>query len=135
MSKEQIESIPEFKYLIEFLKSYNLDEPVWKVLGGSPAGYLKFEEAVDYNNSKLSLYDTASSDVVMNQVKNHLQSILSDSFNNNVTNSSSNTKQIIKIFRERKVIKIPNSELAGMGLLLDCPSKVFREVKSMEDDW
>jgi hypothetical protein len=30
MSKEQIESIPEFKDLIDFLKSHNLDEPVWK---------------------------------------------------------------------------------------------------------
>ena len=34
MSKEQIESIPEFKGLIALLKSHNLDEPVWKVLGG-----------------------------------------------------------------------------------------------------
>jgi hypothetical protein len=40
MSKEQIESIPEFKDLIDFLKSHNLDEPVWKVLGGSPADYI-----------------------------------------------------------------------------------------------
>ena len=33
MSKELIESIPEFKDLIDFLKSHNLDESVWKVLG------------------------------------------------------------------------------------------------------
>jgi hypothetical protein len=58
MSKEQIESIPEFKGLIDFLKSHNLGEPVWKVLAGSPADYLKFEEPIiDYESS---LSDTAS---------------------------------------------------------------------------
>ena len=46
MSKEQIDSIPEFKDLIDFLKSHNLDEPVWKVLGGSPVDYLKLEETM-----------------------------------------------------------------------------------------
>jgi hypothetical protein len=98
------------------------------VLGGSPAGYLKLKQLV----VKMSLPDAASDEVV-NQVKNHLQSVLSDSLNRNVANSSFNTKQIIKIFRERKVIKIPKMELEGMGLLLDYPNKVFREVKTMED--
>jgi hypothetical protein len=129
MSKEHIESIPEFKDLIDFLKSHNLDEPVWKVLGGSPADYLKLEEAIIDN--KLSLSDTAS-DVVVNQVKDHLQSVLSDSLNKNVLNSSANTKAIIDAFREKKAIKIPKAELKAMGLLLDNPNKVFREVKTME---
>jgi len=129
MSKEQIESIPEFKDFVDFLKSHNLDEPVWKVLGGSPADYLKLEEAIIDN--KLSLSDTAS-DVVVNQVKDHLQSVLSDTFNKNVLNSSSTTKQIIKIFREKKTTKIPKAELKAKGLLLDYPNKVFREVKTME---
>ena len=128
MSKELIDSIPEFKDLIDFLKSHNLDEPVWKVLGGSPIDYLKLKKLVV---KMLSLPDTPS-DVVVNQVKNHLQSVLSDSLNKNVLNSSSNTKQIIKIFRERKVNKIPKMELEGMGFLLDYPNKVFREVKTME---
>ena len=128
LSKEQIESIPEFKGLIDVLKSRNLEGPVWKVLGGSPAGYLKLKQLV----VKMSLPDAASDEVV-NQVKNHLQSVLSDSLNKNVANSSFNTKQIIKIFRERKVIKIPKAELEGMGFLLDYPNKVFREVKTMED--
>ena len=79
----------------------------------------------------MSLSDTAS-DVVVNQVKNHLQSVLSDTFNKNVLNSSSNTKQIIKIFRDRKIIKIPKAELEAKQLLLDYPNKVFREVKTME---
>jgi hypothetical protein len=46
MSKELIESIPEFKDLIDFLKSHNLDEPVRKVLGGSPIDYLKLKKLV-----------------------------------------------------------------------------------------
>ena len=129
MSKEQIESIPEFKGLIALLKSHNLDEPVWKVLGGSPADYLKLEEAIIAN--KLSLSDTASEKVV-NQVKNHLQSVLSDSLNKNVVKSSLNTIQIIKIFREKKITMIPMPELKAEGLLLDYPNKVFREVKTME---
>eukprot|EP00981_Chlorochromonas_danica_P002014 scaffold413_cov176-Ochromonas_danica.AAC.10 len=129
MSKEQIESIPEFKGLIDFLKSHNIDEPVWKVLGGSPADYLKLEEAITDN--KLSLSDAASEEVV-NQVKNHLQSVLSDSLNKIVLNSSSNTEAIINVFREKKVTKIPKSELKAMGLLLDYPNIVFREVKTME---
>ena len=131
MSKEQIESIPEFKDLIVFLKSHNLDEPVWKVLGGSPADYLKLEEAIiDY---KFSLSDTAS-DVVVNQVKNHLRSFLTKSLNR-ILKSSSTTKQIIKIFRERKIIMIPMPELEAEGLLLDYPNKVFREVVTMEDSY
>ena len=87
MSKEQIESIPEFKVLIDFLKSHNLDEPVWKVLGGSPIDYLKLKKLVV---KMLSLPNIASDEVV-NQVKNHLESVLSDSLNKNVADSSSNT--------------------------------------------
>jgi hypothetical protein len=132
MSKEQIESISEFKDLIDFLKSHNLDEPVWKVLGGSPADYLKLEEAIIVN--KLSLPNTAS-DVVVNQVKDHLQSVLSNSLNKIVANSSSTTEDIIEIFRKRKVNKIPKMELKGLGFLLDYPNKVFREVDTVEDSY
>ena len=129
MTSIPIESIPEFKDLIDFLKSHNLDEPVWKVLGGSPADYLKLEEALTDNKSSLS--DTASEEFV-NQVRNHLQSVLSDSLNKNVVKSNFNTKQTIKIFREKKIIRIPMAELEAMGLLLDYPNKVFREVKNIE---
>jgi len=128
MSKEQIESIPEFKGLIDFLKSHNLDDPVWKVLGGSPADYLELKETI---NKKLSLSDTASDEVV-NQVKDHLQSFLTKALNKNILKSSLNTKKIIKVFRKRKVIKIPMSELEAMKLLLDYPNKVFREVEKKE---
>jgi hypothetical protein len=125
MSKEQIESIPEFKELIDFLKRHNLDEPVWKVLGGSPAGYLKLKEAIIDN----ALSDTASDEVV-NQVKKHLQSVLTDTLNK-IVKGSSTTEQIMKIFREEQIIRILTTELKAKGLLLDYPNKVFREVKTL----
>ena len=128
MSKEQIESIPEFERLIDVLKSRHLDIPVWKVLGGSPADYLKLEEALDKN----SLMSKTASDEVVDQVKNYVQIILSHALNKNIFNSSLTTKQIIKILKERNVIKIPKSELEAMGLLLDYPNKVFREVSTLE---
>ena len=128
MSKELIESIPELEELINFLKSHNLDEPVWKVLGGSPIDYLKLKKLV----GKILTTPNTSSNVVVNQVKNHIQSVLSDSLNKTVADSSSNTKQLMKIFRERKVNKIPKMEIAEMGLLLDYPNNVFREVARKE---
>eukprot|EP01036_Dinobryon_divergens_P037822 gene37822-49551_t len=133
MSKDQIESIPELKGLIDFLKTHNLDEPVWKVLGGSPADYLKLAEATTDN--KLSLSDTASaSDEVVNRVKNHLQLVLTKALKE-ILKSSSTTKQIIKIFREKKMIMIPMAELNAEGFLLDYPNKVFREMDTMEDSY
>ena len=131
-SKEQIESIPEFRGLIALLKSHNLDEPVWKVLGGSPADYLKLEEAIADNKASLS---GAASEEVVNQVKNHLQSVLSDSLNKDVVKSNFNTKQIIKIFRKKKITMIPKMELEAEGLLLDYPNKVFREVVTIEGSY
>ena len=72
----------------------------------------------------------------MNQVKNHLESVLSDTFNKIVLNSSSNTQAIINVFREKKVTKMPKAELDAMGLLLlDYSNKVFREVKTMEGSY
>jgi hypothetical protein len=51
-----------------------------------------------------------------------------------ILKSSSTTKQIIKIFREKKIIMIPMPALEAEGLLLDYPNKVFREVVT-RDDW
>ncbi len=133
MSKEQIESIPELKDLIAFLRSHNLDEPVWKVLGGSPADYLELEEAIIGNKSSLS--DDTASEKVVNQVKNHLQLVLTKSLNNIVANSSFNTKQIINVSRKKKITMIPKMELEAEGLLLDYPNKVFREVVTIEDSY
>ena len=77
----------------------------------------------------------AASDVIVNQVKNHLQSDHSDSLNKNVANSSSNTQAIIKVFREKKVVNISISKLYAMGFLLDYPNQVFREMHTMEDSY
>ncbi len=40
MSRDQIESIPVFKSLIDALKAHKLDNFVWNVLGGSPIDYV-----------------------------------------------------------------------------------------------
>ncbi len=133
MSKEQIDSIPELKDLITFLKSHNLDEPVWKVFGGSPIDYLKLEEAII--GKKLSLSDNTASEKVVNLVKNRLHSVLTKSLNKNVADSSANTQAIIDAFREKKIIRIPKTKLKAMGLLLDFPNEVFREVKTMEGSY
>eukprot|EP01036_Dinobryon_divergens_P061406 gene61406-81850_t len=128
MSKDQIESISELKGLIDFLKTHNLNEPVWKVLGGSPVDYLKLEGGTTDNKS---LSDTE----VANQVKKHLHSLLADALHT-IVKSSSTTEQIIKIFREKKIIMIPMAELiAETGFLLDYPNQVFREMHTMEDSY
>jgi hypothetical protein len=115
MSKEQIESIPELKGIIDFLKWRNLEDPVWQVLGGSPVDYLKLEESI--NVKKLSLTDAASDEVV-NHLKNHRQSVLSDALNKNVCNSSLNTQKIIKIFRERNVIMMPKAPAISRPIMI-----------------
>jgi hypothetical protein len=127
MSKEQIESIPELKVLIDFLKSRYLDEPVWKVLGGSPIDYLNLKGLVV---KMLSQSDTASDEVV-NRVKDHIQTVLFEALDK-ILNSSANTEAIIECFRKRKANKVPKAELKAMGFLLDYPNKVFREVDTME---
>ncbi len=126
MSREQIESIPEYQSFMVVLKAYSLTDPVWTVLGGSPADYLALKEAL---NILLSRPHTAEE--LINNVKDHLHSILSDTLNKVVLNSSTNTKEIIKVFREieDRNYKIPKAKLEEEGFLLDYPNKVFRESK------
>ena len=128
MSRDQIESIPEFQSLIAALKAHKLDGPVWSVFGGSPVDYFKLRETI---TKILALPPPATaSDEVVDQVKGVLLTILSDALNSNILNSSVNTKAIIRTFREKKVKKMSKAELEAKGLLLDYPNKVFREVKS-----
>ena len=82
----------------------------------------------------LFLPDTASEEVV-NQVKNHIQTVLSKALTKNVANSSFNTQAIINIFRKKKVTQIPKMELKAMGFVLDYPNKVFREVDTADDSY
>jgi hypothetical protein len=128
LSRDQIESIPEFQSLIDVLKANKLDGPVWNVLGGSPSRYFKLGETI---TKFLALPPPATaSDEVVDQVKGILLTILSNALNSNILNSSVNTKAIIRTFREKKVNKMSKAELEAKGLLLDYPNKVFREVES-----
>ncbi len=135
MSKEQIESIPEFKGLIGFLKSHNLDEPVYKVFGGSPVDYLNLEETISDND--LALYDTSSIHnlEVVNRVKSRLYNVLMKVLTKNVGSCSTNTQAIIDDFRKAKAIKIPKMDLKARGFVLDYPNKLFREVDTVEDSY
>ena len=123
MSRDQIESIPEFKSLIDVLKANKLDDPVWNVLGGSPIDYVKLEELI---SSKLHLLPPAivSKDIV-DQVKCHLLSILSEAFNKNILKSSANTEAIIKVFREKKVMNLPKEHPNQWDYHWSTPTKCF----------
>ncbi len=125
MLRDQIESIPEFKSLLETLKAHKLDIIVWTVLGGSPSKYLKLEELI---GSKLHLPPSATfSKEIVDLVKCHILPILLEALNNNIVKSS-NTEAIIEVFRENKVSNISVTYLKAMGLSLEYPNKVFREV-------
>lgn len=128
MSKELLESIPEYKVLTDFLRSQNIDESVWKVIGGSPMDYLTLNELF---LDCLSVPNT-SSDEIVSQVKYSLKLILYNTLSKNVLKSSTNTKAIIDTFREMKTIKISVAKLKARGFSLDYPNKVFREVFTKE---
>ena len=128
MSRELLESIPEFQDFIHFLKSNGLDDGVWNVLGGNPAKYMDLEEPFKSRVTNLSKSDTAT-DVIIKEVKARIQSLLINALNDIIAKSSSNTKEIIKIFREKKAKKIPVTELESRGYLVDYPNKVFCEVE------
>jgi hypothetical protein len=125
MDRGMIESIPEYLNLIEFLREHKLDRAIWEVLGGSPQCYNILTEEVSM--LKKNNYPTVQ---IVEAVKNHIHSILLKALNKNIAKSSSNTKQILKLFRELKVVKSSVSEIEANGFLLDYPNKVFREVET-----
>ena len=127
MSREQIESIPEFKILIDTLKAHKLDNLVWNVIGGSPIDYLKLKVALSRIMPQFPS-ETISKELA-DEVKIYLLSMLSEALTTNILNSSANTKAIINALRDMKVSKIPKTELEAMGFSLDYPNKVFREVR------
>ena len=45
MSRALLEGIPEFREFVDFLKKHNLDDAVWKVVGGCPAKFLQVKAA------------------------------------------------------------------------------------------
>ena len=127
MSMDLLESIPEFQDLIHFLKLNGLSDGVWNVLGGNPAKYMELEQFKS-EVTILSKSDTAT-DVIIEKVKEHIESLLTHTLNDIVTKSSVNTANIIKIFREKKAKKIHVTELKSEGYLVDYPNKVFCEVQ------
>jgi hypothetical protein len=127
MDRGMIESIPEYSNLIEFLREHKLDTAIWEVLGGSPQRYNLLTEVV--STLKKNNYPIVQ---IVDAVKNHIHSILLDALNKNILESSPNTEQILKLFREQKVIKLSVSGLKEKGLLLDYPNKVFQKVKTSE---
>lgn len=126
MPREQIESVPEFKHLMDFLRGHSLDGPAWDVLGGSPLDYQRLNEKY----TDCFFYKTLSDEAIVNEVKLHLQSVISYALHRDIFNSSANTKEIIKIFTSKKVNKIPLMELKALGFVLDYPNRVFHEVKT-----
>ena len=126
LSRDQIESIPEFKSLMDALRAHKLDSLVWNVLGGSPSKYVKLKELI---SSKLHLPPSATvSKEIVDEVKCHILSNLSEALNKIILDSSANTKAIIEVFRKKKVMNISKADLIAMNLSLDYPNKVFREV-------
>ena len=131
LSRDQIESIPEFKSLIDALRAHKLDSLVWNVLGGSPSKYVKLKELI---SSKLHLPPSATvSKEIVDQVKYHILSTLSEALYKNIDECSANTKAIIEVFRKKKISNIPVTDLTAMNLSLDYPNKVFRKVMLLDE--
>lgn len=121
MTRDEIESIPELKDFIGFLKSRNLDGPVWAVLGGSPVDYIKLKEAV-YNGQ--STLGTNSDDAILG-VKSHLLSILYDALNNSIAKCDAKTAEAIRIYRTEVATNPKEAQYKIRKLELNFPNKVL----------
>lgn len=117
MSREMIESIPEFHDLMEKLRKYKLDNAVWQVMGGCPAKYMDVQTEIA----------NCPDDVLVDRVKSYLIDALAKA-GEFVRNCSPNTEAIVKLFREKNVLQLSASELKKHGLTVDYPNKVFRKV-------
>ena len=122
MSKDQIESIADFNELIAFMRENKISDGVWKVLGGNPAKYV----SVDMIYKSL-IMDNAPKDIIVEEIKKHIYSVLLSTLTSIILNCSANTKNIIEMFRERNITRIAKSELSANNVSLDYPNKVFRE--------
>ncbi|RYY69832.1 hypothetical protein EON63_23255 [archaeon] len=118
MPREMIESIPEYYDFVQTLKRLGLDNAVWQLLGGCPAEYLKIRGLMAECSDDATQVDV---------VKSHLVFALSEA-SQIVLKCSPNTEAIVKMFMERKELQLSVYKLKGLGLMLDYPNKVFREV-------
>jgi len=121
MSRDIVEKIPEFEDLISFLKKHHLDDGVWEVFGGNPLHYMQLK------GIKAEFSDSQT-DSIVNEIKDYALRHLMKALDEQIVKSSPNTKAILNLFREKKATKIPKMELEAVGLQLDYPNKVFREV-------
>jgi hypothetical protein len=119
MSREQLESIPEFREFVEFLKNHKLDDAVWKVVGGCPAKFLQIELAFSCASGKSSEKVEA--------VKSAISRVLVTS-QRTIMECSANSKEIVKLWMEKKWEKVPVTELLKSGFELDIPNKVFHQI-------
>ena len=124
MKRDQIELVPEFKELMDFLRKHELDDGVWRVFGGSPIYYSALSLIIQDGGSNM----TAVVDEIKKFIHKHFQAAIIE----NVVKSSPNTEAIIQKFRELKCGQMSVLELKAAGLQLDFPNKVFR-VASLEE--
>lgn len=120
MKRELLESIFEFECLIKFLYDHQLADGVWAVLGGSPAEYVKLRN-VYRRNIKFE------ANVIVEAIKDHITSVLITA-DDTLTDSSSNTKKIIRFFRLNGVLRILKNSLESKKLIFDSPNQVLEDV-------
>jgi hypothetical protein len=125
MSRATLESISAFHELITFLKLNGLADGVWSVLGGSPAAYIQLNTV--YRKSMLSPPDAITA------IKTFIFIELQDALTKTVADSTLNTKSIIEQFRAKGASRITKMDLNALGLSIDYPNKVFREVRQDKD--
>ena len=68
---------------------------------------------------------------IVTAIKNSILWRLTIALDQHVKKSSSNTKEIIKIFRTQDLSQIQVSHLKSLGYVVDYPNKVFREVNDL----
>lgn len=95
---KQIASITQIEELVEFLQQNNLQNVVWEVVGGYPAQYNNLNEIfID-----MKLEGSSTSDMIKEMKKFVVFQLLKA--HDNIVSGSSNTKAIVKIFRDKVYI-------------------------------
>ena len=98
------------------------------MFGGNPAKYVSVDMIC-----KSLIMKNAPKDIIVEEVKKHIYSVLLSALTSIILNCSANTENIIGMLRERKSIRIAKTELSADGVSLDYPNKVFREATYRDD--
>jgi hypothetical protein len=122
MSKEMIWQIEQLQDLFKYVKEADLDDTVFAVLGGIPAGY---EEL--WRNAKTDLQDGQPPQQV---IGSHLCAEISAAIKlvKDSKTKTNDMEEIIKLFDKEKKL-ILSDTLTVKRLQRPTPDKVFREVK------